>query len=458
MTRRVDVSVWLLPALAAVLFLTALAGIRVARAGDLSALIGFGCHSPAPCFARLNQASLPPRALAYAGGGYDGQFFYYLAAEAAGGPRAVVDSDAFRRARMGLAWLVAPAYWIGPRALTLAFPLTLALVHALSTGLLALRLHGAGGETRATRLALYAYALNPFTALALLFSVADGLALALALVGLLALERGGFFLRAGAAPERESHEPTAPPAATPLARAACLACGVAVLAYAALTKESAVAAILAAAALPPILAAASPIAPRRIVRAMLYGAALAALMLAPTLLVWLQAGFSPALAAERGGVWFSGWLAYLRDADAFFSGRTMLAALLPALVALAPWCAWQALARLRETNPRGPSDSGAAWMALAAAGAGGALALGASATADEYWSTYPNIQRLFSLSALALAALGVAQSAPGARAKQAGARLAVLVLAGLFFFGSLMLLKTELTGTMPLLFFFEDGP
>lgn len=446
MTRRVAPIAVIAPALAGLLFLAALAGIRVARAGDISALIGFGCRSPAPCFAKLNQPVLPPRALVYASGGYDGQFFYYLAAEAAGGPRAVVDSDAFRRSRMGLAWLVAPAYWLGPRALTFAFPLALALAHALSTALLALRLHANGAPARAAQLALYAYACNPFTALAALLSVADGLALALALIGLLLLERGGAF---GGA---RSTQPLASQAG-----------GIFALAFAALTKETMLALIFAAGALPATLAALSGADFRRVLVALLYGVALLALIIAPTVFVWQAAGFSPALAAERGGVWFSGWRMYLSDADAFLSGRTMLAALLPALVALSPWCAWRAFVRLRAAKTHGASDSGAPWLALAAAAAGGALMLGAAATADEYWSTFPNIQRLFSLTAFALAAAGIALDSSGAPAQTAPRAAAwdrgvIYGLTALFGFGSLMLLKTELTGTMPLFFFLEHGP
>ncbi len=445
MTRRRVPFARLSPALLALAFLLALACVRATRAGDVSALIGFGCHSSALCFAKLNQGSLPRPALVYSSGGYDGQFFYYLAAEAAGGPRAIVDSDAFRRARMGLAWLVAPAYWIGPRALIFAFPLALALAHALSTGLLALRMYSAGTPARAARLALYAYALNPFTALALLLSVADGLALALALVGLLALERGGAFAETAAA-----QYPAA--AASRGQRAVCTLGGVIALAYAALTKETLIALIFAAGALPATLAWLSQSAPRRILLAALYGCALIALALAPMLFVWQAAGFSPALAAQRGGVWFSGWLEYLRAPDALLSGRTMLAALLPALLALAPWCAFCARRLLAKRSSVG------LWLALAAAGAGGALLLGAAATADEYWSTYANIQRLFSLTALTLAALGVATSEPAGVAETGRLRFAVPALAGLFFFGSLMLLKTELTGTMPLFFFLEHGP
>jgi hypothetical protein len=100
-------------------------------------------------------------------------------------------------------------------------------------------------------------------------------------------------------------------------------------------------------------------------------------------------------------------------------------------------------------------------MALAAAAAGGALLLGAAATADEYWSTYPNIQRLFSLSALALAAAAIAETVAPEELPASAARCerAILyILAALFLFGSLMLAKTELTGTMPLFFFLENAP
>ena len=177
--------------MAALLLLLVAGGSRAYRYGGLSALVGFGCYSESICFARDNQAALPLDAVVYQSGGYDGQFFYYIAAERYGGPAAVLDSEAFRRARIGYPLLAGPAYLLGSEALVLWMSLLLLLAH-LGAILVLHRYLGRSPARRSSdtaaavvphgRLTIWLFALNPFSLYCFVLSVADGLALSLAVV------------------------------------------------------------------------------------------------------------------------------------------------------------------------------------------------------------------------------------------------------------------------------------
>ena len=71
----------LLVVIAGATLFAAAASIRYVRYGGAASLTGFGCIPNQVCFARLNARTVPPRAVIYETGGYDGQFFYYIAAD-----------------------------------------------------------------------------------------------------------------------------------------------------------------------------------------------------------------------------------------------------------------------------------------------------------------------------------------------------------------------------------------
>lgn len=316
-----------------------------------SALVGFGCAGSASCFAEFNRASLPERAVVFRSGGYDGQFFYYLGRELFGGPRAVVDSLPFRRARIGLPLLAGPLLALGDLGRVYGLPLTLLGLHLLSVWVLA-------RERAQQRCQLVAFAFNPFSLLSFMLSTADGAALSLAVMGALAVRAtkwtrpGGFFL----------------------------------LAFALLTKETLVAVPLALAG--ALIFDASLPAVTRVMRA-----SIVLSTLLPLLVWWHEVGFSFGLAATHGGLPFSGFFRYLPHADLT---RALLAL---ELVLTLPFGVLLA---------RAPRSRIAGFVLVATA------ALISTATAEEYWSTISNVGRLFTPMVAAPALLGDARCASGA--------------------------------------------
>jgi hypothetical protein len=307
-----------------------------------SALIGFGCAAPKGCFAEFNRASLPHSAVVFRSGGYDGQFFYYLGRELYGGPHAVVDSEAFRRARIGLPLLAGPLLALGDAGRVYGLPFTLLAVHLLSVWQLA------RAGTEPLRVALFAF--NPFSLLSFMLCTADGAALSLAVLGALALA----------------------------VRGRARAFGLGLIAFALLTKETLVAVPLALAA-GALLDGASGIGVR-LVRALLL-----TLTVVPLLVWWHVVGFSFGLAASHGGLPFSGFFRYLPHVDL---ARSLLACLLVLGAALGSLC----------LRARGSRVAGFVLLA--------SVALVSTATAEEYWAIIANVARLFTPMAAAPALLG----------------------------------------------------
>ncbi|MBE7440795.1 MAG: hypothetical protein HS115_20295 [Spirochaetales bacterium] len=322
-----------------VFLLYALAGIfKVASWGNVSAFYGFGCH-PDICFARLNQKMLPEPAVVYPSGGYDGQFYYYLAAELGGAGPAVVDAPSFRRARIGFVWLTFWLYRVGPEILSLGMPLFLLLSQLILVYL--------NCERRADFMTA-ALALNPLSLLCFLLVLPDGFALQLALFAFRGLSR--------ASPERS--------------RAGFSF----LLAFALLVKETMLAFPLALSASALLRIFQSGRCKKENLSLMAYSLG----SVLPLLLWWSRIGFTPDQAASRGGWPFSGVIEYFSATPA--SGQYALLIIL---------CA--GLYRLRKMMTAIVDPQSSAGFILL----GISLGLISLATGHEYWANFANIARLF---------------------------------------------------------------
>jgi hypothetical protein len=276
---------------------------------------------------------LPAAAVVFRTGGYDGQFFYYLAAELGGHGRAKVDSDEFRRARIGFPLMAAPFFRaLGGRSKAWVLPALLLALHLSSVWLSA-------PLKPESRLALWSFALNPFSLLSFLLCTADGAALSLATVGGLVLLSGSPGRRIG---------------------------GAILVAGALLTKETLV-------VIPCALSLAAVLDIRSPIRGRLVTIALAAATSVPMLIWWQEIGFSLGLAAARGGFPMSGLVAYLPHADL---QRFVIVVIVAMSLA-------SGLSVLRD-----PARRVASLILL------GTVALVSAATAGEYWGTFANIGRL----------------------------------------------------------------
>lgn len=411
--RRVLVAISRSSLLAAILtavFWMSVAGARVADyAGEPSALVGFGCATPSVCFARANEAVLPPRAVIYQTGGYDGQFFYYLAAElhgdvfGASSYDAVLDAPRFRRARIGFALLTFPWMAAGPQALLYGMLGTLLAGHLLALVVLFKKI----GSTRQGRWIAWAFALNPISLLSFVLLCADGLAISLALLAWCCWDLKGVGNRIAA---------------------------LLLLALAVLTKETMLALVGALVAADLVRLCLGPVGTRR---QALVGVLLALLATLPLVVWWSFVGFSPALAAKRGGLPLEGLWLYLMDRpDALLSPRSFLVGLLLVSLALAILLSFEVLARLRNSPQAMAAD--ADWSRQRLRGLG-VLALSliplVGATADEYWGNYANVARLFGPLLLAFAILGQPSVHP---LRRGCSRLLMIALALLFAHSALL--------------------
>lgn len=169
--------------------------VRSERFGGISALIGFGCIPDNVCFAKLNEHILPGNAAVFPTGGYDGQFYYYVAVSLYGqeaiaelsqldriepGPGHVfVDSKGFRLPRIGFPLSAGWLYWLGEGVLAHGMLALLFLSHLLASILLFNVRISAG----------WLYGLNPVSLLSFGLNLAEPLALSLATISLLVLLR-----------------------------------------------------------------------------------------------------------------------------------------------------------------------------------------------------------------------------------------------------------------------------
>jgi hypothetical protein len=402
-------------------------GARLLRYGDLSAFPAFGCATADICFARDNAPVLPPGAVIFRSGGYDGQFYYYIAAalyaDRASGVAYIpaLDAPAFRRARIGYPLLTGPAFYLlGPRALVAAMIGLPLLAHLFTLALLLRRYRWPIASFASWRspplLAAAVFAFNPVSLFCVLYTLADGLALSCMLLALCLL----------VGPGTERVRPTR------------LVAGAVLLIFAVLCKEHALAGVAGllfgrlcsgrsgrSQAVPLILI---PITATAVLAGW-----------------WAQIGFTPGLAARRGGLPFAGLWGYLQAPDAFFSGRTYLVGL------LAVYLVTLALAAIRTARPwwTGGDRSAARWPAILCAICGATVALVAFATVDEYWGNYANMLRLFTPGFAALAVLPLCDWDGAANQADRATQItrAILLLALLLCLGSVYaIIDSEIAG------------
>jgi len=313
------------------------AGFKIAATGSITSFFGFGCR-PDICFAGLNGATLPGHTVVYSSGGYDGQFYYYLAAEMGGAGPALLDAPAFRRARIGFVYLTFWLYRAGPEALSLGMPIFLFLSHLLLVY---------WNSERQVDLMSAALALNPVSLLSFLLVLPDGLALQLALLAFQGLARaadwpGQIFFTG-------------------------------LLSFSLLVKETMLAfpMALGSAALIHFLVSGQ----NR--KAQLRLMTLAILSALPLALWWSWVGFTPGQAASRGSWPFSGVIEYFSNAPSR-SQYVLLFLLIAGLYRLgimAQSLEWRAAP---------------GFLVLLFS-----LGLASFASADEYWANFANIARLF---------------------------------------------------------------
>lgn len=246
--------------------------IPAIKTGSLAGGLRFGCIKDGPCYADANRATLPEHAPVYRSGGYDGQFYYYMANRIFLGTEIQLDSEPFRWARIVYPLLCGLAVLKSPMVLVWSMALIPLFAHLCA--IWSLRAYPRAG---------WLFALNPFSILAANLFLADGLALSLAVLGLTRV------LNPDASQKR-------------------IVVGWVLIAIACLCKETMLA---------------FPIAYILVNFRNLRSAQLLSLVsMLPVALWWWYVGFSPLAAAERGIA--SGFLSYMGRPDAFLSGRGLL--------------------------------------------------------------------------------------------------------------------------------------
>ncbi|MCE9597611.1 MAG: hypothetical protein K8S54_06545 [Spirochaetia bacterium] len=255
--------------LAAVLHALALS-IPAIKSGNLSGGIRFGCLTGGPCYAEANRSILPEHAPVYRSGGYDGQFYYYIANRIFLGTEISLDSEVFRWARIAYPVLCGAAVLYSPNALVWSLAIIPLFAHLCA--IWSLRSYPRAG---------WVFALNPFSILSASLFLADGLALSLVVMGLVRIL------------DSQSDKRR-------------VAIGWVLVAIACLTKETMLA-----------FSIAYILVNLRNVRSFF---AIASML--PLFLWWWYIGFSPLAAAERGIA--SGFLSYIAQPDTMLSGRSLL--------------------------------------------------------------------------------------------------------------------------------------
>ena len=330
------------------LFLSSILILKIYRYNNLSAPAGFGCASAEICYARANEWSLPKGALVFKTGGYDGQFYYYLAASIFSDRKAVLDSDSFRRSRIGYPLLGSLFYSPGPESLLIALFVLPVFFHALAIFAL--------GRLSSSLWPALAYAINPLSLLGSSLMLADGLACSMFLCAVWladAKHKRSFFYTL---------------------------LSFLFAAFAVLTKETMAVPVFA-------LGTGSLVSFLRkegsYSKAIFWG-----FSLLPAFFWFWMTGFFSASAA-KAGIPFSGVVEYLRNPDAFFSGRNFLVLFLLMVAFFTARSFYLFFAR---------KEKGTVFFLFAFA------LLFTGFAGSEYWSNFANISRLFFpvLPALAL--------------------------------------------------------
>lgn len=345
----------------------------VGYGGSLSSLTAFGCYNEQVCFAESNRSILPDGAPVYRSGGYDGQFYYYIATEIWTGFPVELDARIFRYARIGYPLITGWAALLGPRALLIVMTLLPLAFHLWATiGIYRYARLRADGMIPAVAALLFG--INPLSLQSALLHVSDGLALSMGVLSLLLIlpsldgslqkKTGGFI------------------------HTAAWILG----AFALLTKETMI-------AYPGGMAGGFMInaflredrsGRIRILKYILFFIS----MLLPLIAWWMWIGFSPTMASRRGGIPMEGMINYFKEGDALLSGRSFLIVLFIIYLSLAATCMRMIPGKRSATMREMTSEFSELCRAL-----GVVLFLDivliSFATAEEYWANFANIVRLY---------------------------------------------------------------
>ncbi|MCB1320415.1 MAG: hypothetical protein KDK34_09190, partial [Leptospiraceae bacterium] len=329
------------------------------------------------------------------------------------------------------ALLIAPAFLMGNTIAVVWQSVLLLAIHLLTIGVLyalTRRMHaqpdllrtsesvGGDMEERVSRWLPIVYAFNPFSLQCFLLNVADGLALALALLAQ-AIILPGLIIRstetAIASDNQKSGGLSLYARLNRLGLPGKTLVALLLIVLAVLTKESMLALI------PIILLPALANILRRMFQAgktrladsfVPWSAIMVAISVLTVVIIsawWRHVDFSPTLAAERSGRPFEGMLVFLHHPDALISGRMLLIPLLViSLVLVIAECVVLIRRQYKSYEIR------SAWIALFdtdmalrfgnVLAALGIITVISMATADEYWANYANIMRLFTPLVLCL--------------------------------------------------------
>lgn len=339
-----------LPVFICFLLLASALTVRLIRYDKLSSLVGFGCIEVV-CFSELNRHLLPEDPFVFNTGGYDGQFYYYIAAGWATGEEYTVDSKEFRLSRPGFSVLLSLFGHFGPAAIIAGGLLLLAGTQLLCVYLLY--------EKRPYL--SWMVAVNPVQILSFYLFLADGLAFCFALYGLLVFER----LQASSNNSRKIK--------------IFNILFVFVLITAALfTKESSIWAGAGLGLFSLLHKERWPYAAGLLVSLFLF------------LLLWHSTGLLYSV-QQKASFPFSGLIQYLQNADAVTSGRSLLIVYLVFFAVILIVQLSLAVQFIRKNGvAKIPAD-----QLLSAALIAGALFTISFATAHEYWANFANISRMF---------------------------------------------------------------
>ncbi len=357
---------------------------RVARFEyNVTSLIAFGCLRKPICFADANKSVMPVHPYAFLSGGYDGQFYYYIAASLYSDQSVKVDSIPFRYARIGYPLVTGWVYpFLGSGGLVWSMILIPFLFHLFTVASL----------FKKTKLYFPSllYGVNPISLESFLLTVSDGVALDLAVLALLSsIASNDNAIQESPDSSKRRFFHTYLPAGL-----SCL-----LLSYSLLTKETMLAFPLAMIASFAVRVAGFYLLRRtgqwNAIRSNYIPAVIAFFSLIPLILWWHIVGFSPLNASRRGSIPFSGLMETIQQDGLHFSASSLLMVLIGAFSLILLRHIIRAYMKARKGEggvsrdfKQQPNDI-YFWTLLID------LCLVSFASAREYWANFANMVRLF---------------------------------------------------------------
>jgi hypothetical protein len=355
----------------------------------MTAAVGFGCYSEEICFTKSNESLLPNNPYIYKSGGYDGQFYFYIAAGYFQTKSIDLDSRPFRLSRIGFPLLSAPASFFGPEFLVFFMSFILLIFHLISVlsfyRLLNITVTAEDDPDRSSVIAgTLLYSVNPLSLASFLLTVSDGLALSLAVISVT------LYIEASRRKVKYLY-----------------ILSWFIISYSLLTKETMLA--VPAGFLLLYFLQIIFIKNRKNKVYALKQSVFWFSVLIPLFIWWKIIDFSPFLAAERGGFPFSGVIEYLKNSDALFSGRSFLVLLLIIYLALIADFLINLFDKffkrhsfvIYSEDPLTMENRNSLLIAMTGIIAADVFLI-SSATSHEYWSNFLNIARIYTSGILPL--------------------------------------------------------